>query len=374
MSAVKILIVEDELLIAKGLARKLEKLGYTVIDIVSSGEKALEKVAEVQPDLVLMDIVIKGNMDGIETAERLHERFNIPVIYVTAYADDSTLDRAEQTGSYGYLLKPYKERELHATIKLALRKHQAQLEIKKNLETVQLSKEEKSRLISIASHDLRTPLSAIQISTNLLENYDQKLTPDKKEKHFNRIKSAIKNMNQLLEDVLTLSLSESGKMVFQPVSLNLKDYSSNLANTFQGLLTKHHTFKSSFDFYSEAEVMLDEKLLNHILGNLLSNAIKYSPDGGTIHFNVIQESQHAIFRVKDEGIGLPLEYQDKLFQVFERASNVGDIKGTGLGLSIVKQAVDLHGGQISVESEPGVGTTFTVILPLTQPAVICSDS
>ena len=119
MSEVKILIVEDELLIAKGLARKLQKLGYTVVDIVSSGEKALEKVAETQPDLVLMDIVIKGEMDGIETAELLHERFNIPVIYVTAYADDSTLDRAEQTGSYGYLLKPYQEREVHATIKLA---------------------------------------------------------------------------------------------------------------------------------------------------------------------------------------------------------------------------------------------------------------
>ncbi|MEB3278116.1 MAG: ATP-binding protein [Lyngbya sp.] len=363
MNEVKILIVEDELLIAKGLARKLQKLGYTVVDIVSSGEKALEQVAETQPDLVLMDIVIKGDMDGIETAELIHERYNIPVIYVTAYADDSTLDRAEKTGSYGYLLKPYKERELHATIKLALRKHQASLEVQKNLENVQLSKEEKSRLLSIASHDLRTPLSAIQISADLLENYDQKLTTDKKIKHFKRIKSAIKNMNQLLEDVLMLSLTESGKMVLKPAPVNVREYSSNLVESFQAILTGKHRLEFNYNGDYDGELMLDEKLLNHILGNLLSNAIKYSPDGGTVHFDLIPDAQKVVFRVKDEGIGLPPEYKDKLFQAFERAANVGDIKGTGLGLSIVKQAVDLHGGQITVESELGMGTSFTVIIP-----------
>ncbi|ERT08847.1 his Kinase A domain protein [Lyngbya aestuarii BL J] len=366
MSEIKVLIVEDELLIAKGLARKLQKLGYTVVGIVSFGDKALEQVRETQPDLVLMDIVIKGEMDGIETAEKINECFNIPVIYVTAYADDSTLERAEQTGSYGYILKPYKDRELHATIKLALRKHQTQLEMQKNLANVQLSKEEKSRLLSIASHDLRTPLSAIQMSSDLLENYDQKLTSEKKIKHFQRIKSAIKNMNQLLEDVLMLSLTESGKMVLQPAPLNLKQYGSDLIDNFQVLLTEKHQLEFNCNCNSDQDIMLDEKLLNHILGNLLSNAIKYSPEGGTIHFDLIQESQKVIFRVGDEGIGLPPEYKAKLFQSFERAANVGDIKGTGLGLSIVKQAVDLHRGEISVESEVGKGTTFTVTIPVLE--------
>lgn len=366
MGEIKILIVEDELLIAKGLARKLQKLGYAVVDIVSSGDKALEKIAETQPDLVLMDIVIKGEMDGIQTAELIDKHFNIPVIYVTAYADDRTLDRAEQTGSYGYVLKPYKERELHATIKLALRKHQAQLEVQKNLENVQLSKEEKSRLLSIASHDLRTPLSAIQMSADLLESYDQKLTTDKKIKHFKRIKSAIKNMNQLLEDVLMLSLTESGKMVFKPAPVNVREYCSNLADGFQAILTEKHTLEFNCNCDSEGELMLDEKLLNHILGNLLSNAIKYSPEGGTVRFDLIQDSQKVVFRVRDEGIGLPPEYQEKLFQSYERAANVGEIKGTGLGLSIVKQAVDLHGGEIGVESEVGKGTTFTVTIPAVE--------
>jgi signal transduction histidine kinase len=109
---------------------------------------------------------------------------------------------------------------------------------------------------------------------------------------------------------------------------------------------------------------MDEKLLGHILTNLLSNAIKYSPEGGTVHFDLVCTAREAIFRITDAGIGIPEEYQTQLFESFQRASNVGTIQGTGLGLAIVKKAVDLHRGTIAVESEVGVGTTFTVRLPL----------
>lgn len=127
MAREKILIVEDELLISYNLSHKLRKLGYQVVGEVDSGEAALEKVSEIQPDLILMDIVLKSDMDGIETAAKIHKSYNIPVIYLTAYADDQTLKRAEGTGAYGYILKPFKERELHATIKMALSKHQESL-------------------------------------------------------------------------------------------------------------------------------------------------------------------------------------------------------------------------------------------------------
>lgn len=116
MSEAKILIVEDEFLIAQGLARKLEKLGYQVIDIVASGAEAIQRTREFYPDLILMDIVIEGDRDGIETAAEIYESYFVPVIYVTAYADDQILKRAQVTGSYGYILKPFNERELHATI------------------------------------------------------------------------------------------------------------------------------------------------------------------------------------------------------------------------------------------------------------------
>ena len=123
MSGSNILIVEDELLIARQLKKKLMRLGYSVTGIVSSGEEAIQEVEDKQPDLVLMDIVIKGDMDGIETAEIIQRDFHKPVIYLTAYADDETIERAEVSAAYGYIVKPFQDREVHAMIKLALNRH-----------------------------------------------------------------------------------------------------------------------------------------------------------------------------------------------------------------------------------------------------------
>jgi signal transduction histidine kinase len=111
---------------------------------------------------------------------------------------------------------------------------------------------------------------------------------------------------------------------------------------------------------------MDERLLRHILSNLLSNAIKYSPQAGSVRFNLICQHGEAIFHIQDEGIGIPVADQVQLFDSFHRASNVGTISGTGLGLAIVKKSVDLHGGKITVQSEVGVGTTFTVTLPFSK--------
>jgi signal transduction histidine kinase len=363
MGEIKILIVEDELLIAKGLARKLEKLEYVVVGIASSSEAALQKVEETKPDLILMDIVIKGDMDGIETTKLIQEKFNIPVIYVTAYADDETLERAEETESYGYILKPFKEREVHAAIKIALKKHQSTLQIQQSLEQAQILKDEKSRFLSIASHDLRTPLTAIQMSAGMLKDYSEKWTEDKKQKHLERIQNSVSNMNNLLEELLILSRAESGKLTFNPQPIEVVAFCQSLIEEIQPIAHSEH----QVIFMSSQEVIhgnLDKDLLRHILMNLLSNAIKYSPDGGTVSLKIHQDGQLIFFEVADEGIGFPLDYQDKLFQQFERASNVGNIKGTGLGLSIVKQAVDLHQGKIDVDSEIGKGTRFTVTLPL----------
>ncbi|MBE9145636.1 hybrid sensor histidine kinase/response regulator [Planktothrix mougeotii] len=363
MGDIKILIVEDELLIAKGLAKKLEKLEYAVVGIASSSESALQKVEETQPDVILMDIVIKGDLDGIETAKLIQEKFNIPVIYVTAYADDETLERAEETESYGYILKPFKEREVHAAIKIALKKHQSTLKMQESLKEAQAVTDEKSRFLSIASHDLKTPLTAIQMSAGMLKDYSDKWTEDKKQKHLDRIQTSVSNMNNLLEELLILSRAESGKLIFNPEPTQVVAFCQSIIEEIKPLAQAGHRVL----FMSSQEVIhgnLDKPLLRHILINLLSNAIKYSPNGGTVSLKIHQDGKFIWFEIADEGIGLPMDYQAKLFQQFERASNVGNIKGTGLGLSIVKQAVDLHQGQIKVESEVGKGTIFTVTLPL----------
>lgn len=136
MKKIQILIVEDELLIAENLAMKLKKFGYVIAGIVSSGQAALKHVQSKKPDLILMDIAIKGNIDGIETAAKIGVIEEIPIIYLTAYADDETLERATQTNCYGYILKPFKDRELHATIKVALKKYQEEISIKISLQEI----------------------------------------------------------------------------------------------------------------------------------------------------------------------------------------------------------------------------------------------
>jgi two-component system, response regulator PdtaR len=131
-----IFIVEDEAIVANDIKETLKSLGYTVPGIAKSGELALEKVKETKPDLVLMDIHLAGQLDGVQTAEKIHVLYNIPVIYLTAYADKALLDRAKVTEPYGYVIKPYDERELHSVIEMALYKHRIEREIKKRDEVL----------------------------------------------------------------------------------------------------------------------------------------------------------------------------------------------------------------------------------------------
>jgi len=134
MKKSNILIVEDELIIAKNTSKKLQKLGYDISNIVSSGKAALKQIEDNKPDLILMDIAIKGEMDGIETAEKIKLITDIPIVFLTAYAGDETLERASKTGCYGYLIKPFREKELQATVKMSLSKHQEQSAIQKSLQ------------------------------------------------------------------------------------------------------------------------------------------------------------------------------------------------------------------------------------------------
>jgi signal transduction histidine kinase len=368
MSEAKILIVEDEFLIAQGLARKLEKLGYQIIDIVASGGEAIQRTREFYPDLILMDIVIEGDCDGIETAAEIYKSYFIPVIYVTAYADEQILKRAQNTGSYGYILKPFNERELHATIQIALSKHQQALQLQQSVQNAENKCQEKSRHLSRASHNLRNRMTVIQAIAGILYEYGDKLSTQKRQKHLDLIRTSIDNMDEILEDILFLIRSEADQHPFQPQPMDLIEFCKNLFEEYKTSVTEKHTLQFNYNCnYYQANI--DRKLLYYILSNLLSNAIKYSPDGGQIVLEISCDWQQVIFRVKDQGIGIPPNYFQKLFQQFERATNVGKIKGTGLGLSIVKQAVSLHQGEVSVESELGRGTTFTVKLPLT----LCSQ-
>ncbi|MGB5959453.1 MAG: ATP-binding protein [Coleofasciculaceae cyanobacterium] len=238
-------------------------------------------------------------------------------------------------------------------------------ELHKALEKEKELNELKSRFISMASHEFRTPLTTILGSAELLKHYSYKWSSEKKLVHFERINSNVQHLAELLNDVLLIGQVEAGKLEFNPERLDVVQFCSSLFEDLQLSARSEHTITFTCQV-SQLEGYLDEKLLRHILSNLLSNAIKYSPTGSTVNFELVCQNDLAIFHVQDSGIGIPLEDQQHLFESFHRAKNVGNIPGTGLGLSIVKRSVDLHGGSITVESEVKVGTTFTVTIPLSK--------
>lgn len=357
----KILIVEDELIPAYDLSDNLEHLGYSVTAIVDTGEAAIEQVQENPPDLILMDIKLRGDMSGIEAAANIRQ-YNIPIIYLTAYSDDVTLGQAGLTAPYGYLTKPAKPEDIRTTLVIALCKHEEDTQVRAILNQEKRLNELKSCFLATVAHDLRTPLTSIVMSLDLLQRYDQKLSEAKKSKHFTQIETAIKSMTGQIEELLATYQADSNKLPFNPAPINAIAFCRELIESFQTTATG----KCQLSFTSQGDgiqMNLDKTLLQHILNNLLSNAIKYSPQGGTVSLNLTCEPEQAIFHIQDQGLGMPPEYLTKLFQPFERAANVSNIKGTGIGLYIVKQAVERHQGKIRVESQVGFGTTVTVVLP-----------
>ncbi|MEM2144088.1 MAG: response regulator [Candidatus Jordarchaeaceae archaeon] len=134
MSKTKILIVEDEAIVAKDIENTLRKIGYDVVGVATSAEKAIQKIEENKPSLVLMDIMLKGKMNGIEAAEIVRKQYDIPVIFLTAYADENTLEKAKVTEPYGYIIKPYKEVDLHTSIEMALYKHKKRKDLEKEMD------------------------------------------------------------------------------------------------------------------------------------------------------------------------------------------------------------------------------------------------
>ncbi len=240
---------------------------------------------------------------------------------------------------------------------------QAEEDIRKALAKERELGELKSRFISMASHEFRTPLSAILTSAELVEHHGHKLTEEKKLRHLRQVQASVKSMTQLLDDVLIIGKAEAGKLEFNPVPVDLVQFCYDLVEEVQLSAGAKHAIHFAVRGPC-AEAYVDEKLLRQILANLLSNAIKYSPQGSRVGFEVQCENGQAIFKIQDEGIGIPLEEQARLFDTFHRATNVGTIPGTGLGLAIVKRSVDLHGGTIAFTSAVGAGTTFTVAIRL----------
>lgn len=361
MAGERILVVEDERVVARDIEKRLKKLGYAILASVASGEEALIKIAELQPDLVLMDIQLKGKLDGIATAEQVRIDYDIPVIYLTAFADEDTLQRAKATEPFGYIVKPFDEKDLHVTIEVALRRRLAEAAIRVALEKEKELSELKSRFWSMIIHEFRSPLTSILSSAQLLELHSHRLSEERRVEYLTLIQNSVRAINQLMNDTLTIAQTEKRDLTFNPEALDLVNFCQTLVEETQFNDSSAHPVL--FTYQGDcSNVCLDPKLLWHILSNLLSNAVKYSPPGSNIYLDLDCSGEEVSFTIRDMGIGIPQETQNHLFEPFHRAENVGTVPGTGLGLTLVRKCLELHGGRIDFASEVGQGSTFIVRL------------
>lgn len=243
--------------------------------------------------------------------------------------------------------------------KIEERTVELRLALEKEKEVVEM----KSRFVSIASHEFRTPLSSIQFAANFLKQYSHRIEKREMDQKLDNIVTQVGHMTALLDDVLTLGKNEVGKINLITSKIHLKDFIFKIAEEVGHTTKNTHKIHTEFQ-HTPDEIEADEKLLRSIMSNLLTNAIKFSPGRQQVYLNIQGMGNQIQIRVQDDGLGIPTDEMEKIFEPFLRGKAVASIPGTGLGLSITKKAVELLRGTLQAESEVDKGTTFTVELPL----------
>lgn len=364
MPNTQILIVEDEEFFAQAIRDTLMRLAYSVAGIASSGEEAIQKTEGLRPDLVLMDIVLKGSMDGVTAAEQIHERFDIPVIYLTGLTSDQITERAKITEPFGYILKPFQERELHVAIEIALYKHKMERKLmdrEKELERLLIETEKVNKELRdfayIVSHDLKAPLRAIsQLANWISEDTKDRLESTEKEKMELLINRA-KRMHNMLDGLL--EYSRAGRMRGEAVKV---DTNKMVEQAIQDISRKeniHFQIQENLP-----EIIIDPHQIHLIFMNLIGNSIKFMDKReGIIEIGGRDMGEYLEVYVKDNGPGIPERHFDRVFQIFQTLSPRDEMECIGVGLAIVKKLVEQNGGTVKIESKVGNGSTIRFTLP-----------
>jgi len=355
----RVLIVEDEAITAIDVERTLKKMGYRVCGRAGSGEEAIRLVREEKPDLILMDIHLRGSYDGVNTAEHIRTELDIPVVYVTASYEDAVLERAKQTGLYGYVVKPFREVELHMAIELALYKHQTDKKLKEYASELEMRNRELEAFAHTVAHDLKSILASIIAGAEVLEALCTNMPTEALKKRLHTLSQTGRKMDNLLEELLALSEARSSAVERRP--LEMASVVTDALHRLADLIAEHH-----------AEIIQPEtwpKALGHgpwiedVWANYISNAIKYGGHPPRVELGSTVLSDNRIrFWVRDNGPGISAEDQRRLFQPFSRLDDERS-HGHGLGLSIVWRIIHRLGGEVGVESQKGQGSLFYFVLP-----------
>lgn len=240
-------------------------------------------------------------------------------------------------------------------------RRKAEEKVHEALEKEKHLNELKSRFVSLASHEFRTPLSTVLSSLSLIEKYDPDSNDEKRTKHYKRIRASIRHLTNILNDFLSLEKVEAGKVEVHMAEFNLRHLLKELVDQHQEITKTGQTIH--FSYTGPERTYNDQNMMRIIVSNLLSNAVKYSYEGGNIWLEAIMDNRRLKLSVADQGIGIPYEDQKHMFDRFFRAKNATNFEGTGLGLNIVKRYLQLLSGDITLESIPGEGTTFHIHIP-----------
>jgi signal transduction histidine kinase len=378
---IKILLIEDDVVEARLIQEILKNFDLNRFSLahVKRLQAGLERLRQEQFDLILLDLTLPDSQ-GLASVEILVQSFaHVPIVVLTNTNDNQLAVAAVRQGAQDYLVKRNINIDvLVRSIQYAIERQKASDLLRETNENLSRQIQEKttellkakeinhfqSELMSMFSHDFRSPLTTVLSCAELLQNRSDRLSEDKKIYLFQMLRSASKNMVQLLDEVLLVGQTDADSFNCNLTPLDLELFCLELVEQLQFNADKKQI---QIVFNPQGKIKQtnwDESLLRHILGNLLANAIKYSPENSQVKFDLIPQAQTMIFRIQDWGIGIPIEDYQKLFEPFQRASNVGRIPGTGLGLAIVKSCVETHQGQIEIDSQVGEGTTATVTLPL----------
>ena len=385
-----ILVVDDMSQNLKVIGSMLERVGYETT-FATSGKQALERVEAAQPDLILLDLMMP-EMSGLEVCEHLKANpsfCQIPIIFLTASNEQDDLLQAFRTGAADYITKPFRPEEVLIRIEnhlysqklkqqLEKRNNQLQKEIENRClieEALQKAKEAaeaanraKSIFLANMSHELRTPLNAILGFTQLM-NYSDNLTLDQ-QKNLSIIQRSGEHLLNLINDILDLSKIEAGRATLNDHEFDLLEFVSEIEEIFQLKAKEKELYLKVVIIPPIPQAIKSDRLkLRQILINLIGNAIKFTKCGGVsvkVLFQKSQEKAFLSFKISDTGVGIPPEDINKLFQPFvQTQAGIASSEGTGLGLAISRKYVQLLGGDITVNSQLGEGTTFSFKIAVT---------
>lgn len=365
MRSAKIMIVEDNTTVAKDLCDCLESLGYVVTSIEASGEESIEKADAERPDAVLMDIYLRDKMDGIETAGQIHERFNIPVIFLSAYGDRELLQRAKHVGSFGYLIKPFEERELYATLEMVLYKAKA------NKAMLAASRmEATATLAGGIAHDYNNLMFVVLGNAELVR--ESLAQDDPNTKLLKQIETAAQQASELAQRLL--AYARGGAYRVEKLNLNdvvhkaLQEQSQNIPRQI------NITCNTSSDLWP---IKADQPQIEMILASLCANAVEAIKGEGNIQIatrNIsiddafskkhkgLKPGDYVALIVEDTGCGMNDVVCKKAFEPFFTTK----FQGRGLGLAAVYGIVKNHGGYFMIESKEKEGATCAIYFPAVE--------